>query len=84
MYIDDSTVDLDGSNCFDNNTAKSEGGAIYARDGLIAFGGNDAFIANTAESKGAAIYTSLIHHFTLPREQLLCKQFSTIRWWNLL
>ena len=60
MYIDDSTVDLDGSNCFDNNTAKSEGGAIYARDGLIAFGGNDAFIANTAESKGAAIYTLFI------------------------
>ena len=63
MYILDSTVDSEGSNCFTNNTAKSEGGAINARDSLIQFNSRGMFIANSAENKGAAIhafFTTLI------------------------
>ena len=58
MYIGDSTADFDRSNCFNNNTAKSEGGAIYASDGFLQFGGSGAFVANTVGSKGAAIHIS--------------------------
>ena len=35
ILIDDSKVDVDGSNCFTNNTAESGGGAVYARESVI-------------------------------------------------
>ena len=35
MYISDSTVNIDRITCLMNNTAKSEGGAIYTSDSVM-------------------------------------------------
>ena len=56
MYIDNSNADIDGSNCFLNNTADSGGGAIYAMYSAVELNGKFGFVANTATSKGAAIH----------------------------
>ena len=58
MYIGDSTVDSDGSNCFMNNKAYAEGGGIDTRNSLVEFNGTNMFVANSAGSIGAAIHTS--------------------------
>ena len=58
MYIGDSTVDIDGGNCFMNNMANSEGGGIDARNSVVKFNGKNMFVANSAGSKGAAIHLS--------------------------
>ena len=60
MYNSDSTADSDGNNCFINNTARSEGGGIDARDSVVKFNGNGMFVANSAGSKGAAIHISFL------------------------
>ena len=52
MYIDSSAVDMDGSDCFMNDTAKSAGGAIYIRESVVKFNGKKVFTANLARSKG--------------------------------
>ena len=57
MYIGDSTVDSDGSNCFMNNIAYA-GGGICAADSTIKFNGKDMLLANSARNKGAAIHSS--------------------------
>ena len=58
MYIGDSTLDSDGSNCFINNIAYAEGGGIYAADSTVKFNGNDMLLDNSAKNKGAAIHSS--------------------------
>ena len=63
MYIGDSTVDTDGSNCFMNNMANFEGGGTHATESTVKFNGNDLFVANKARSRGAAIslaFTTMI------------------------
>jgi len=65
MYIDSSAVDMDGSNCFMNDTAKSAGGAIHIRESVVKFNGNDVFMANSARSKGGSVFaTHSIVRFT--------------------
>ena len=58
MYVVDSTVDTDGSNCFKNNMAMSEGGGIYAKQSEMILSGEEKFVTNSAGTKGAAVYTS--------------------------
>ena len=57
MYLSDSSVDINRSNCFKNNIAKS-GGGIYTRNSTVQANGKTMFEANGARIKGAAIYTS--------------------------
>ena len=56
MYISDSRVDSDGSNCFTHNIASSDGGGIDAKDSVVEFSSNDVFVVNSAKNKGAAVH----------------------------
>lgn len=58
MYIGGSNADIDGSNCFMNNLAELEGGAIYVMESVLELIGKVRFVANTATGKGAAICVS--------------------------
>ena len=53
MYIGGSNADIDGSNCFMNNLAELEGGAIYVMKSVVELIGKVGFVANTATGKGA-------------------------------
>ena len=57
MYIGGSRIVTEGSNCFMDNMAKSEGGGIDIRDSIMKFN-SKVFVANSVTSKGAAIHAS--------------------------
>lgn len=62
------TIEFAGKNVFENNTAKSQGGAINGQNAVLNFGGTAEFKNNTAATKGGAINITGNSQLTLSGE----------------
>ena len=58
MYIDDSTVYIDGNNCFHDNKARAEGGVIHVTKSRVTLNGTNTFKTSMAEERGGSICTT--------------------------
>ena len=58
MYVDDSTVHIDGKNCFHDNMARAEGGVIHVTKSRVTLNGTNTFETNMAQERGGSIFTT--------------------------
>ena len=58
MYVDDSTVHIDGNNCFRDNKARAEGGVIHVTKSRVNLNGTNTFETNMAQERGGSIFTT--------------------------